>query len=108
MFIAVVVDFGASVWRVGREIACRRDGMSADQRLPTPRARVFVRCQSPECLPREITYHVLPLAARYCLVPDAVLLDYMLMCARLYCAVPSNVTVSWFPNLAVLLPQGSQ
>ncbi|CAM9874736.1 unnamed protein product, partial [Discosporangium mesarthrocarpum] len=42
--------------------------------------RVLDRVQSPDLLPLEIRYHVLPLAKRYSMDPDAVLLDYMHMC----------------------------
>ncbi|CAM9285216.1 unnamed protein product, partial [Choristocarpus tenellus] len=43
--------------------------------------RVLDRVQSPDLLPLEISYHVVPLARHYGMDPDAVLLDYIQMCS---------------------------
>eukprot|EP00752_Nemacystus_decipiens_P005910 g5342.t1 len=57
--------------------------LSTFERLPRDVVlfRVLDRVQSPDWLPEEISHHVLPLAKRYGLDPDAVLLDYMRICA---------------------------
>ncbi|CAN0358864.1 unnamed protein product, partial [Ectocarpus fasciculatus] len=55
--------------------------LSTFERLPRDVVlfRVLDRVQSPDWLPEEISHHVLPLANRYGLDPDSVLLDYMRM-----------------------------
>lgn len=40
---------------------------------------IAIRIKSPEWLPEEISHHVMPLAKRYGLDLDVVLLDYMRM-----------------------------